>query len=180
MILIVARTHQEAVTWCRENEINPRDPNYRIAVRRQDFEGLRPEKTKIVSFPAGVSASDIARLTLAPKPQQEEEPKPRWEDAGTRTILQWPWYRHDDPGLTYATEHSELRWRGFFRQVPRKAYYTVDGGRLCPCKGMTDEDLDDYEHLFKVGLIQPRKTDWGGVLVLLILAALCAVAVFDR
>jgi len=64
MILIVARTHQEAVNWCRENGINPRDPNYRIAVRRQDLEGLRPEKTKIVSFPAGVSVSDIARLSL--------------------------------------------------------------------------------------------------------------------
>lgn len=39
-----------------------------------------------------------------------------------------------------------LKWlRSLFTKKPVVAYYTVDGGHLCPYPGMTDDDLLDFE-----------------------------------
>lgn len=44
-----------------------------------------------------------------------------------------------------------LTWfRQLFHRPARPAYYTVDGGVLCPHPGMTDDDLRDFESFFNI------------------------------
>lgn len=54
--------------------------------------------------------------------------------------------------LVWAVLKAAPAWslRKLFRRSPPVEYRTVDGGRLCPHPGMTDDDLDDYEREFNV------------------------------